>query len=197
MTPIGSRPVWFETFPQLVARWYDRQSEGTRNDVGPGPANAVVRAEKRAAKVLAYCGFAPLREKKTARQWETRWNADETWKALAAAVDRHGWDVVRERSAPVTAQVRQTALYESDRETVVIADEALNRQLEAVVEGGLLLPFTVDDMAAIALARELYDIAAERIGSAPADWLEELARHEFLRTALGLPFSPLAMEYLG
>ncbi len=196
MTPIGSRPIWFETFPQLVARWYDRQSEDLRHEVGPGPANAVVRAETRAAKVLAYSGVNPLREKKTPRHWETRWNAEETWDLLEKALDRLGWDAVRESGTPVTAQVHRTALFESDRETVVIADEALGRQLKAVLDGGLLLPLTEDDMAAIALAREVYNVAGEKMGSPPPDWVEDLARHEFVRTALGLPFSPLALQFV-
>lgn len=196
MKPIASRSIWFESFPQLVTRWWDMQPASVRSQAGEGPADAVERAIRRAERVIEACGAAPMRQLRNSREWEARWNAEDAWKTLAAALDRMGWDAVRDKAGTGTAHLAKTALFESDREAVVVAEAPLEEQRRFAVEQGLLLPLTTDDLAAMALARELYQLAVEKLGSSAAPWTEQLARHEFCRRILGLPFSPLVLELL-
>jgi len=196
LKPIASRSIWFESFPQLVLRWWDAQPASVRAQIGEGPADAVLRAERRAERVIQAAGVKPMRQLRNSREWETRWNAEEAWNILAKALDGFGWDAVRDKGSTGTPHLAKTALYESDREAVVVAEAALEAQLKMLAKEGLSIANTTDDLAAMALARELYQIAADKLGSPAAPWTEQLARHEFVRCVLGLPFSPLAIELL-
>ncbi|MBI5155206.1 hypothetical protein HZA57_08210 [Candidatus Poribacteria bacterium] len=195
MPPIASRPIWFETFPELVLRWFTEQPAPLRETIG-GAAEASLRAERRAQRVLEYIHFQPMRLIKTAREWETRWDPEAAWSRLEAVVHHFGWDVIRHRGSASDTEMTAEALREGERPSILIADRALNEQGAAAAAGGLQLPLTERDLAAIALAREVYSLVSEKMGKPPAPWVDELAPHEFTRVALGLPFSPLVWEFL-
>jgi len=195
MPPIASRAIWFEKFPELVIRWYRQQGEAVRTDAG-SPAEAAMRAEDRAAKVMAFGDLDAPRHIRTLREWETRWNVRAVALPLEQAIVRCGRDVIRHRGPDSRLDILQDAFSASERESVVLVDEALERELLRARESGLELPMTVDDMAAIQLAREAFELLSDGIGSRPRPWVDELAIHAFAERVLGLPFSPLVWRFL-
>ena len=193
MTILGTQPIWFEPFGELVVRWYQRQPEEIRSEA-KSTAEAILRAEKRAARVLEFSGLTPMRKIKTAREWQTRWDAKGAWEILAAHLDKLGWDVLRARDLDDRRnQVARAALGEGERQSIVLLDPHLRQRAADANAAGCALELNEEDMAAIALAEELYEIESRRIGRPPREWVEELARPEFTRRLLGLPFHPLIL----
>lgn len=193
MTLLGSKPIWYEPFGELVVRWFQRQPEELRHEIGGAP-EATMRAETRANRLIEYCAIQQMRKIKTPREWETRWEAKEAWQRLATHLDRLGWDVIRARGEDKRLELAQTVLAESDRKTIIIPEHELRAQVEAARAGGCLVPMTEEDFAPIALCYEVYDIESQRLGRAPKAWVDELARPEFCKRLLGLPVHPLVLR---
>ncbi len=195
MKPIATQEIWFESSRDLITRWFNRQSSAKQAEL-VSPGEVLERVEQRAQKILAYSGLKPLRRLKTAREWEARWEAKAAWKFLAEALDQLGYDAVRETTGASDAALSMSALYESDREAVLIVDAAVQAQLDAVKNAGMALPLTLDDMACIALARETYALLGEKMGRPPRPWVDDLGQHAFAQEVLGLPFNPLVFALI-
>ncbi|MDK2973463.1 MAG: hypothetical protein PWP23_3218 [Candidatus Sumerlaeota bacterium] len=195
MRVIGSTPIWNEPFGELVLRWFHRQSPELRERIG-GPAEAQLRVERRAARLMELAGIAPARALSSPREWETRWNARAQWDRLVAHADRRGWDVVIDPDDTRGLRWTATALAESDRKTILVADQALEVLAAQASLSGCLLGLRAEDLAPLALAIQLYGIEAARLGNPPQEWVDELGALEFTRRVLGLPFHPLVFQLL-
>ena len=171
---VANKDIWYETFPELVARWYNRQPEALRERL-VSSANASLRAEARAEVVLKACGLLRRTPLKTAREWETRWVAADVWRGLSLGCAKFGWRAARHRGDGSKFELVRDALEASEEETVMIADCDLAGRVEEAVRSGLLLPLTIDDFAVLALAGEFYGIVSRKLGSVPQPWVEELA----------------------
>ncbi|MCB2155490.1 hypothetical protein KQI84_11445 [bacterium] len=195
MAPIGSREIWFDTFPQLAVRWFRRQPKSLQEEIGSS-AEASLRAEERVRTLIRYGRIKPSRALKTPREWEVWWDASEEWARLRRILTGFGWGVVRHRGDASRTEVLLDAQEESDLPVVVIVERILQEQARIAVDGGLNLPLKADDLAPMALSRELFQVIAEKIGSAPSPWVDELAQFEFSRVVLGLPFHPMVLWLL-
>lgn len=197
MTLIGTQPIWFEPFGELVIRWFARQGEELRAEIG-GTAEAILRAEQRAARVLEYSRLKPMRALKTAREWQTRWEPREAWQQLAAHLDRLGWQALRVRSDDDRrTHLAHHALEETERQVVLVVDHHLRERARTAKDAGCALDLTEDDLAPLVLAEEIYEIESGRLGRPPKPWVDELARPEFAKRLLGWPFHPLVFGLIG
>lgn len=192
MAPIGTQEIWFDTFPQLAVRWYRRQAQSLQEEIGSA-ADVSLRAEDRVRKLIRYGRIKPSQPLKTPREWEVRWNAREQWTRLSRVLTSFGWGVVRHRGAASRTDVLLDAQEESDLPVVFIVESVLQDQARLAKELGLNLPLMADDLAPVALSRELFQVMAEKIGPLPSPWVDELAQFEFSRVVLGLPFHPMVL----
>jgi len=195
---IGPPSIWTEPFTEHVLRWHRSHPEEERDRIGSASI-AAQKATERGLRVLAYSKLQPGREILSARMWEARWEPKTEWARLADHAERIGGHIVREKYASRRqADVQSAALSApGDGQTILILERTLNEQLEAVRQHDCPLDLRIDDLAVFALAREVYALECDRIGRPPRDpWIDELGRHEFTRTLLGLPFSPLVFQLI-
>jgi len=194
--PLGTSPIWAERFDELMLRWFGRQDSEVTEDAGSALA-ATDRIKRRVTTVQNYSKLLPAeRQISSPREFETRWEASKAWKLLETHADRLGFQVIRERSAGTMHDLSQTVLSVSEREQIIIVDHALQQQIDLAVASGCSLPLKTDDLAPVALAREVYTLLVERMGRPPKSWVDEVAQHLFAQTVLGFPFSSLIFELL-
>jgi hypothetical protein len=193
---ISTNLIWSETFTELVSRWWALQPAEVREAAG-GIAEAALRAERRAATIMKFAALRPAERRiKTQREWEVRWDPRAAWDRLARVCDHQGWKPKRHRGGSADFAVAEGAGLETDRPTILIADAALAGQAALAKSHGLLIRLDVDDLAPVALARELYHVCVDKVGAEAAPWVEELAPHHFTQEVLGLPFNPLVFALL-
>lgn len=195
---IGPPSLWTEPFPELVVRWHKRLPEEKRDEVGSA-SMAAQRATERARRVLDYSTLESAPVINSARQWETRWDCGKHWKRLVEHLRARDCEVIYDvKGSGHGVDLSTSALRADDAgQTILLLEQVLIAQRDAARAGRCPLPLTVDDMAVIGLAREVFAIEAQRIGRPPkAAWVDELAPTEFARLLLGLPFSPLVFQLL-
>ncbi len=187
--------IWRESNIDLTIRWWGRHTVAQHADM-ESPAAAMERAETRAARVLEFCQLPAPKPMRTPREWQVGFNPRAAWDRLCIPLKHWGWDIARQHDEPTFTNVSRTALEHEDKPMVVIADAALERQLDHARATKCPYEMGIQHLAAIALARELYSVASDRMGALPRPWVDELAAPAFAQRALGLPFWPLIFTLL-
>lgn len=195
MAPFASRPIWLDRFPDLVYRWFHRQTPELQIEL-IAPRNVQDRVDRRVHRMLELAKLTPKPLPQTTREWETSWNIRVLWKLIVAKLDECNCDVIRHDKQSSDHDVSMSALHEADRDSLVLVEDALENILLFCKTEGLELPFTTNDIALLICGREYYNRLALRAGNAPRPWVDELAGPTFVQLAFGLPFNPLVIEIL-
>lgn len=195
MASFASRSIWLDRFPDLVYRWFHRQSTELQVEL-VSPRDVQDRVERRVFRMLELAKLAPRPIPQTAREWETSWDIRKNWKLIVAKLDEQMCDVIRHDKQSTDHDVSMSALHESERDSLVLVEEALESILAFCKNEGLDLPMTTNDIALMICAREYYNKLAKRAGNAPRPWVDQLAGPTFVQRAFGIPFNPLVIELL-
>ncbi|MGF1572277.1 MAG: hypothetical protein ACFCU1_04325 [Sumerlaeia bacterium] len=195
MAPIASRSIWLDRFPDLVSRWFHRQPEALKTEL-ISPRNVQERVERRVHRMLEIGKLTPRYIPQSVREWETKWQIRVYWKEIVAKLNEVNCDVIRHDTQSTDHDVSMSALHESERDSLVLVEEALETITEFCRSEGLDIPLTTNDVALIACAREYYTRLAQRAGNAPRPWVDEIAAPTFAQYAFGFPFNPLVIELL-
>ena len=198
--PLATNDLWYETFPELVARWFNAKTSAERLKL-VNSARISIAAEERSRTLMEHARVKPLPKLTTARQWDVRWEPKAAWEHVRKGIRRFNWDCKRTRTS-VVRQEMMIAAQELDTGTggaplVLVEDRVLETLAAKAKAGGLLLKASPADLAPLVLARELFWLAAEAKPMAGAgEYLDELACHDFVERLLGLPFSPMVFDFL-
>lgn len=191
---IGSSSIWRETLPQLVERWLDRPANAQRtHPMAPEEiAQRVLRRVETVSDTIPNLNATVIR---TAREWETRWNARTLTTALVELLEKLGWKV----TIPADSRVLPSdlpAFHPEDENVILLDRRAAKERARRLQDAGLLLLVRAEDAMVLLLAEELYEVLATKLGHTPADWVEELAMPLFVQRLLGLPFNPIVPSLL-
>lgn len=196
MTSSITETPFLEASLESVIRRWQATDEGQRLGGGLDAEEIAARLKRRADAVRRYCDLPRRKPLNSLRKWRAEWTPEEAWHLIAGALERLGWTsrlVEGDSFAPELLASAQPG----EEDVALVEKWIAERQAQRFRDAGLLVRFGWKDAAVQLLCDELYDIAAMKMGRAPAlPWLDEYARHPFCREVLGWPFSPWAVELL-
>ncbi len=194
-TQIGKGAVWGDAPEELMERWLDLgRNQELSNEVSP--KDAVARAIKRASAVRKYLAMPEGKQIKSARQWETMWNA-KTMRDLLIGAFKKLECVVTVAEHRGMSDYELSARFPMGERVIVIEKWVAEERAQRLKDTGLLLNFGVEEGVLLLMAEDLYMVATEQMGHQPASWIDETGRYFFTRQIFGWPFNPMVGEVVG